>query len=106
MITHQEYIKEINTLAKWFNDTDPQGEGVAFEYGSDYDRDDALFETLNNHRFVIYTAYARFVVAHSLNANAMFEEYGDTMVHTNRLDERRAMAAMKADVYSEALRIL
>ena len=107
MLTENDYNKEISALAKWFNDTDAHnGDGVAMEYGPDYDRDDALFETLNNHRFIIYTAYSRYVVAHSVNANAMFEEYGDTMVHTNMLDERRALCAMRADVYSEALRTL
>lgn len=106
MLTEREYNDEIKALAAWFNDTDPQGEGVAFEYGEDYDRNDALFAELDRHSYVIYTAYSRFVVAHSVNANAMFEEYGSDTMHTNMFDERRAFHAMKADVYSEALRML
>ena len=99
-----EYHEEIARLAEWISDNRPAalgGEGVASEYGADYDAHDALHETLDGHGWVIYTYQARKVIAHSDNPDFMMDEFGAD-AGGDMFDERRAYWAMYADIMEQA----
>ncbi len=103
-VNYSDYWKEIDDLAEWVSDNRPKdlgGEGVAAEYGTDYGEYDALHERIDGHEYVIYTAQARAIIAHSDNPNALMEEFGAD-AGGERFDERRAFCAMYADVVERA----
>ena len=95
-----EYDKEIDSIAAWISDNRPAelgGKGWATEYREGYDAHAALWETLDGHRWVIYTHHARQVIAHSDNPNALMDEFGAD-AGGERFDERRAFYAMYTDI--------
>lgn len=92
-ITIRDYQAEINSLAE-------QVRAEAKEY--DRDLSEVLWETIDSHQWVIYTAYAREVAAISRNADAIFDAEGKVENDNGMFDSRRAYYAMEADV-NEAL---
>lgn len=88
-----EYWNEIAELAKAYNDDEYRAQ----DYGSEGDRDEWLWETLDGHQYVIYTGMAREVLAHSENPSAIVDEgLADVVDYLN--PEPAAMMAMMADV--------
>lgn len=89
-MTASEYWEEIEALAKSI----PR---EARERGDD--PSDVLHETIDGHQFVIYTAEAREVLAHSPNDSAIFDEMGEqTVSDWGTIFSQAAYFAMCADV--------
>lgn len=91
MLTSADYWDEIERLA------------VAItKEAREYDRNihDVLRETIDGHRWVIYCRFSAWVLAHSSNESAMWDEgLEDGIMSHDEYMTRAAYCAMVADVY-------
>ena len=76
-VTNKEYWDEVRSLAEHFSDDDPASNGWASEYGEDFDKYDAMHETIDGHQFIIYYSKAADVLRHSDNPTAYEDEIGE-----------------------------
>lgn len=103
MLSEREYRDEVRSIAE-----EAVSEARSGAFGSGEEAREAfserLWETLDGHCFVIYTAKAQAVLCHSDNDGAAVEQYGgDGLVKDGALNwSLMAYCAMEADV-TEAL---
>ena len=89
-ITYQEYWKEINDLAVM----------ILEEYEGEDAQNDGAFETVDSHRWVIYTTYHCDVLKHASDENSYFEMFGEqpTGNSVGEIMQKFAFAALLNDV--------
>jgi hypothetical protein len=91
-ITQKEYWKEVTSLAKQ----------IAEEARGGGDRHDILHETIDGHEWIIYTWAYPYVLIHSRNEDALFEQLGgQTTDSYSDIMQRMAFWALKEDVGNE-----
>jgi len=91
-ITQKQYWKEVDDLAKQ----------IAEEARAEGDRDRVLHETIDGHEWIIYTWAYPWVLMHSRNEDALFEQLGPQEAESYS-DIMRSMAfwALREDVANE-----
>ena len=96
-ITYQEYWKEVAGLAKQIAQ-EAKDEGL--DESEAYDR---LHEVIDGHQWVIYTWANPYVLIHSQNENALFDELGAPQEFSDYSDfmMKTAFWALRADVAAE-----
>lgn len=98
----REYWDEVARLGKYFSDNNPNGEGWAADYDNQQtDMRQALHETIDGHRFIIYYSKAQDVMRYTDNTDAYQDVTGDDMpANTGFLDLccKLACWAMTQDV--------
>lgn len=90
-MTYTEYWTEVKSLAEELAKVDED------------ERYDRLFETIDGHQFIIYTAYAELVMVHTDHEDAVFDSFGELSGSSwSEVVVRAAFSAMEQDV-SEAM---
>jgi len=98
-MSRKEYFDEVRSLAA-------QCVEEAREYGRELS--EVVWETIDGHEWVIYTAYNYDVLRHSDNSGAYCDNYGDDGLTTDGqlATDKLAYAALEADVMEHALPLM